>query len=130
MNKISISIIIIFITYRIFFSHLQICFDVVQFSVQIDVLIFYYQIDHRFFPCFAAELRDLENLEQIAMTTNAITLKSKLPSLHRAGLTHLNISLDTLVPEKFEFISRRKGWSRVMEAIDAALYLGYSPVKV
>ncbi|XP_014672360.1 PREDICTED: molybdenum cofactor biosynthesis protein 1-like [Priapulus caudatus] len=76
------------------------------------------------------ELRKLVGLEQIAMTTNAIVLKSRLPDLHRAGLTHLNISLDTLVPAKFEFISRRKGWSRVMDGIDAALAIGYSPVKL
>ncbi|KAI8492068.1 Molybdenum cofactor synthesis protein 1, partial [Branchiostoma belcheri] len=54
------------------------------------------------------KLRSL-GLETIAMTTNALTLKRKLPQLHKAGLNLLNISLDTLVPAKFEFITRRKG---------------------
>lgn len=43
------------------------------------------------------------------MTTNGITLARKLPLLRDAGLNLLNISLDTLVPQKFEFITRRKG---------------------
>ena len=43
------------------------------------------------------------------MTTNGTVLAKRLDSLKEAGLTHLNISLDTLVPAKFEFITRRKG---------------------
>ena len=51
----------------------------------------------------------MEGLETLAMTTNGITLARKLPQLKKAGLNLLNISLDTLVPQKFEFITRRKG---------------------
>ena len=51
----------------------------------------------------------MEGLETLAMTTNGITLARKLPLLRDAGLNLLNISLDTLVPQKFEFITRRKG---------------------
>ena len=69
-------------------------------------------------------------LQTIAMTTNGVTLARKLPSLKEAGLDLLNISLDTLIPAKFEFITRRKGWDRVMNGIDTALDLGYEPVKV
>eukprot|EP00918_Siedleckia_nematoides_P035931 GHVU01078124.1.p1 GENE.GHVU01078124.1~~GHVU01078124.1.p1 ORF type:complete len:405 (+),score=46.03 GHVU01078124.1:25-1239(+) len=79
-----------------------------------------------------AELNKLKSngLESISMTTNGVTLARKLPSLQKAGLDHLNISLDTLVPAKFEFITRRKGWNKVMESIDRALELGYDPVKI
>lgn len=69
-------------------------------------------------------------LQTIAMTTNGVTLARKLPLLKEAGLDLLNISLDTLIPAKFEFITRRKGWDRVMNGIDTALDLGYDPVKV
>lgn len=69
-------------------------------------------------------------LQTIAMTTNGVTLGRKLPLLKEAGLNLINISLDTLIPAKFEFITRRKGWDRVMKSIDVALDLGYSPVKV
>ena len=47
-----------------------------------------------------------------------------------AGLTHVNISLDTLVPAKFELLTRRAGHDRVMRSIRAAVDLGYDPVKV
>ncbi|XP_030854223.1 GTP 3',8-cyclase, mitochondrial [Strongylocentrotus purpuratus] len=75
-------------------------------------------------------LRELEGLKQIAMTTNGVTLAKRLPALKKAGLDLINISIDTLVPQKFEFISRRKGWHHVMRGIDAALEHGYDPVKV
>ena len=69
-------------------------------------------------------------LETIAMTTNGVTLARKLPKLKEAGLDLLNVSLDTLIPAKFEFVTRRKGWERVMQGIDKALELDYDPVKV
>ncbi|CAH1790944.1 unnamed protein product [Owenia fusiformis] len=69
-------------------------------------------------------------LESIAMTTNGITLSKKLPQLVSAGLNQLNISLDTLVPAKFEFVTRRKGWDRVLKSIDDAIEHGFDPVKV
>lgn len=63
------------------------------------------------------------------MTSNGLVLKSKLVDLVAAGLNQLNISLDTLKEDKFEFISRRKGWQRVWECIDAAERL-FNPLKV
>ncbi|XP_041469029.1 molybdenum cofactor biosynthesis protein 1-like isoform X2 [Lytechinus variegatus] len=75
-------------------------------------------------------LRELEGLKQIAMTTNGVTLAKRLPDLKKAGLDLINISIDTLIPQKFEFISRRKGWHHVMRGIEAALEHGYDPVKV
>ncbi|XP_076067042.1 molybdenum cofactor biosynthesis protein 1-like isoform X2 [Oratosquilla oratoria] len=69
-------------------------------------------------------------LKQIGLTTNGLLLKRKLPELKAAGLTHLNVSLDTLIPPKFELITRRRGWQKVMNGIDIALELGYNPVKI
>lgn len=90
-------------------------------------------IEIKSFVCsFVGGLNHLrsQGLQTIAMTTNGVTLARKLPQLKEAGLDLLNISLDTLIPAKFEFITRRKGWERVMEGIDKAINLGYSPVKV
>lgn len=78
--------------------------------------------------CF--QLSSLKGLKTLGMTTNGITLARKLPRLKECGLSSLNISLDTLVPAKFEFMTRRKGHERVMESINAAIDLGYDPVKV
>lgn len=74
-------------------------------------------------------MKKLENLQQIGMTTNGIVLKKHLPALVEAGLTHLNISLDTLHEKKFEFFTRRKGWDRVWNSIEAA-QLYFKPLKV
>ncbi|XP_069464848.1 molybdenum cofactor biosynthesis protein 1 isoform X2 [Ambystoma mexicanum] len=77
-----------------------------------------------------AQLRELEGLQTIAVTTNGMNLARLLPRLKEAGLDVLNISLDTLVPAKFEFIVRRKGFHKVMEGIHKAIECGYNPVKV
>ncbi|XP_044927167.1 molybdenum cofactor biosynthesis protein 1 isoform X3 [Mustela putorius furo] len=77
-----------------------------------------------------ARLHQLEGLRTIGITTNGINLARLLPQLQKAGLSAINISLDTLVPAKFEFIVRRKGFHKVMEGIHKAIELGYSPVKV
>jgi len=69
-------------------------------------------------------------LETIAMTSNGIVLARRLPELVEAGLNVLNISLDTLDPYKFAIITRRNGYSKVMEAIDVALGLPLKAVKL
>jgi molybdenum cofactor biosynthesis enzyme MoaA len=60
-------------------------------------------------------------VESVGITTNGITLARHLPALVSAGLTHVNISLDTLVSEeKFFHITRRKGLNKVLDSIYAA----------
>lgn len=63
----------------------------------------------------------MRGLKAIAMTSNGIALERKLLRLKEAGLSKLNISLDTLVPEKFESLTRRKGHSKVLSCIDSAI---------
>lgn len=75
-------------------------------------------------------LNELPGLDTIAMTTNGITLPRKVDKLVNAGLTHINISLDTLKDFKFEIITRRKGHARVLEGIDKCLEYGMKSVKV
>jgi cyclic pyranopterin phosphate synthase len=79
-----------------------------------------------------AGLAALPGLSTLAITSNGITLPRQLPALRAAGLSALNISLDTLRPERFEAMTRRpaEGHAKVMSAIDTALRLGYDPVKV
>lgn len=71
-------------------------------------------------------------LRQIGMTTNGLTISRHLPNLVANGLTHLNISLDTLDPFKFELMTRTasKGIERVLNGIDTALALGVPNVKI
>lgn len=77
-----------------------------------------------------APLREQGLLTTIAMTTNAIALKRRLPGLVERGLTHVNISLDTMDEHMFTIITRRKGFKQVMDAIDQALVTPGLTVKV
>lgn len=72
----------------------------------------------------------LPGLRTLAMTTNGLLLPKKLHRLHAAGVNLLNISLDTLDSERFEAITRRKGFDQVLKAIEMAVDYGYDPVKV
>ena len=72
----------------------------------------------------------LPGLRTLALTTNGLLLPKKLARLQAAGVNLLNISLDTLRPDRFTFITRRPGFDLVMQAIDQAVAAGYDPVKV
>ena len=67
-------------------------------------------------------LAQLPGITTLAMTTNGVLLPALLPRLLAAGLTHVNISLDTLRRERFASLSRRSPahWDRAWEAIAAA----------
>ncbi|KAJ9459869.1 Cyclic pyranopterin monophosphate synthase [Diplonema papillatum] len=65
-----------------------------------------------------------KGVEQLCMTTNGINLAKKLPVLSECGITNINISLDTLEAHKFEFVTRRKGFERVLRSIDQCLDAG------
>jgi cyclic pyranopterin phosphate synthase len=77
------------------------------------------------------DLKEEAGFEQIAITTNGTLLKRKLPKLFEAGVTHLNISMDSLIPSKNEYITRRPNTSKAaMQGIDLALSLGMPSVKL
>ena len=78
---------------------------------------------------FIGWLKDL-GFEDVTMTTNGFLLKENLDGLVEAGLDRVNISLDTLQPEKFAFITRRNHFEKVWEAVMAALETPLSPVKI
>ncbi|KWU41288.1 molybdenum cofactor biosynthesis prote [Rhodotorula sp. JG-1b] len=59
-------------------------------------------------------------LTSLGLTSNGIALKRKLPALVDAGLSHLNLSLDTLDPFKYELMTRRRGFERVVESLELA----------
>jgi cyclic pyranopterin phosphate synthase len=66
----------------------------------------------------------------LALTTNGATLGLLAHDLAQAGLRRINISLDSLRPERVREITRRDCLGQVLEGIDAALDAGLSPVKV
>ncbi|HVL93083.1 MAG TPA: GTP 3',8-cyclase MoaA [Acidimicrobiales bacterium] len=66
----------------------------------------------------------------LSLTTNGLTLPALAADLRRAGLRRVNISLDTLRPDRFTALTRRDALPRVLAGIDAALAAGLGPVKV
>ena len=52
---------------------------------------------------------DAGRARRVSVTTNGVALERRLEGLKASGLTRLNVSLDTLVPAKFEFMTRRRG---------------------
>ena len=75
------------------------------------------------------QLTALLGLQTLAMTTNGIALSRQLPALRAAGMSALNISLDTLQEERFVELTRRQGCARVLRSIHEAVAQGFQ-VKV
>lgn len=67
---------------------------------------------------------------ELAMTTNGASLERIAEDLRAAGLDRVNISCDSLRPERFAAITRRDALERVLAGIDAATAAGLDPVKV
>jgi cyclic pyranopterin phosphate synthase len=66
----------------------------------------------------------------IAVTTNGIGLAKRAAALKKAGLRRVNVSLDTLDPDRFAAITRRRRLPEVLDGLAAAKAAGLSPVKV
>jgi cyclic pyranopterin phosphate synthase len=67
---------------------------------------------------------------QIALTTNGIGLAKRAEALKRAGLDRVNVSLDTVDPDRFAAITRRRRLTDVLDGLAAARTAGLTPVKV
>jgi GTP 3',8-cyclase len=81
-------------------------------------------------PVLVKMLAGVPGIEDIGITTNGILLAEQAQALWDAGLRRINVSLDALSSEKFEEITRRPGYEKVLEGIKAAQDVGFHPVKV
>jgi GTP 3',8-cyclase len=75
-------------------------------------------------------LSAIDGIRDLSMTTNGVLLGQFAKDLKKAGLHRVNISLDTVDPVKFEYISRNASLTDVFNGIDAALNAGLMPVKI
>ena len=66
----------------------------------------------------------------LALTTNGASLSLLAEDLAAAGLSRINVSLDSLRPDRFAAITGRAGLDRVLEGIGAAVSVGLAPVKI
>ena len=71
-----------------------------------------------------------EGLREIAITTNGIALSRKLDDMVQAGLTGVNLSLDTLDPLQFPIMTRRSGFEAVMKTLNRIMELKQSGADV
>ena len=76
------------------------------------------------------ELRQMEGVKQIAMTTNGVLLSRLAKPLKEAGLDRVNISIDTLDPDKFHRITRWGKLTDVWDGILASEEVGLTPLKL
>jgi GTP 3',8-cyclase len=82
-------------------------------------------------PDLVSSLTKLEGLRSLSLTTNGILLKQQAKALAEAGLTRINVSLDSLIKEKFAKLTRRDQMERVIEGLEELKnYPSIHPIKI
>ena len=79
---------------------------------------------------FLARTLRIPKIKRISLTTNGFLLKQYANRLKEIGLNNINISLDTLNPERFKQITRVDGFYQVWEGIKEVLRLGFKTIKI
>jgi len=72
----------------------------------------------------------IKGIDDLSMTTNGVLLKDMARPLFDAGIKRLNVSLDSLKPERYHEITRGNHLSDVLEGIEEAVRVGFSPIKI
>jgi cyclic pyranopterin phosphate synthase len=75
-------------------------------------------------------LAQLRGLKELSLTTNASHLGEQAATLIQAGLNRINVSLDTINPEKFAKMTKRDDLAHVLEGLLTAKCLGLNPIKI
>jgi cyclic pyranopterin phosphate synthase len=78
----------------------------------------------------AARLVAIPGIREVTITTNGILLPRDAEGLYGAGVRRVNISMDTMKPERFADIARRPEYARAWEGVEAALRVGFDPIKL
>ncbi len=81
-------------------------------------------------PQLIRMLARIGTVDDISLTTNGILLGRCAAELKSAGLGRVNVSLDTLKPDRFELITRGRALGDVLEGIEVARSTGLNPVKI
>ncbi len=81
-------------------------------------------------PSLVADLRDADSLEEICLTTNGCYLAERIQELAKAGLQSVNISIDSLVPERYEELTGGGKLGRVVEALQMAAEILPKPPRI
>jgi cyclic pyranopterin phosphate synthase len=81
-------------------------------------------------PDLAARLHALPHLEDLSLSTNAVQLKKHAQALFQSGVQRINVSLDSLKPERFTAITRGGKLDKVLAGLVAARQAGMHPIKI
>jgi cyclic pyranopterin phosphate synthase len=81
-------------------------------------------------PRLVAMLVKIPGIKDVGLTTNGLLLAGQARALYDSGLRRINVSLDTLDPQRFRQVARRDGLEQVLAGIDAARRAGFDPIKV
>jgi GTP 3',8-cyclase len=81
-------------------------------------------------PDLVSVIAEVPGIEDISLTTNGLLLEKMAQPLAKAGLKRVNISLDTLAPDKFARITRGGSFEKVWEGLLAAEACGLAPIKI
>ena len=78
----------------------------------------------------ARRVKAIPGVRDLALSTNGSELARLAPALKEAGVDRVNVSVDSLDPERFAAVTRRGDLARVWEGIEAAVAAGLHPVKL
>ena len=81
-------------------------------------------------PELAGRLAAIPGIREVTLTTNGILLARDAQALWDAGVRRLNLSMDTLQPERFIKLARRAEFERAWDGLETALAVGFSPIKL
>ena len=81
-------------------------------------------------PALVRMLSGLKPGLDLSITTNGLKLVAMAQPLRAAGLTRVNVSLDTLDPKRFHQIARRDRFHEVIAGLEAARRVGFTPIKI
>ena len=82
-------------------------------------------------PELVRQLHEIDGLHSLSVTTNGILLKQQARALAEAGLTRINVSMDSLSHEKFAQLTRRDQLDRVLEGLEeVGKYPSIQPIKI
>lgn len=79
---------------------------------------------------FLSRLSAIPGLRHLALTTNGMLLAPMAADLYRAGVQRLNVSLDSLNPQRFKEITRGGDLHKVLAGLDAVMAAGFPPPKI
>ena len=81
-------------------------------------------------PSLAARLNCLDGVRDLSLSTNATQLARHAPALKAAGITRLNVSLDSLCAERVLAITRRDALAAILDGLLVAKAQGFAPIKI